>query len=60
VLRDANGDFSAGTVNATLGCGITANDKTSYGNVKLTKTKGGYYGINLGETTSNMTVMSSG
>ena len=66
VQRDASGNFSAGTITATLSgnastatnvAGLVANSYTTYGNTATTTTKNGYYGILLGNSTSHLNVM---
>lgn len=57
------GALSGNASTATsLQCGVTLNDVSgsSYGNVKVTTAKGGYYGFLLGTSTSCINIMSTG
>ena len=42
----------------SLSGGLTTNDVTTHGNLKVTTLKGSYYGINLGGNAGGMTIMS--
>ena len=48
---------NADTATALTG-GLTTNDVTTHGNLKVTTAKGSYYGINLGGNAGGMTIMS--
>lgn len=56
------GNAVTATTASTLAGGLATNDVSgsSYGNLKVTTAKGGYYGFLVGTSTSCMNVMSSG
>ena len=54
-----NGDCTGNAATATaLTGGLTTNDVTTHGNLKVTIAKGSYYGINFGGNASGMSIMS--
>lgn len=69
VQRDGSGNFSAGTITATLSgnaatatnvAGLVANTFTTYGNTATSTAKAGYYGLLLGNVNSHLNVMADG
>lgn len=52
------GNAATATTATSLAGGLTTNDATSHGNLKVTTAKGSYYGINFGGNASGMSIMS--